>query len=66
MLNRANKLATDPEFYNTLVNTCTTSIVGHVNEIAPANVLALAGRLGTQPEEKLGGGAGVHDVWRVC
>lgn len=38
MLNRANKLATEPEFYNTLVNTCTTSIVGHVNEIAGAKV----------------------------
>jgi hypothetical protein len=38
MLNRANKLATEPEFYNTLVNTCTTSIVGHVNEIAPGKV----------------------------
>jgi hypothetical protein len=38
MLNRANKLATDPEFYNTLVNTCTTSIVAHVNEVAPRKV----------------------------
>ena len=38
MLNRANKLATKPEFYNTLVNTCTTSIVGHVNEISPGKV----------------------------
>ena len=38
MLNRANKLATEPEFYNTLVNTCTTSIVRHVNEIAPGKV----------------------------
>jgi hypothetical protein len=38
MLARANKLATEPEFYNTLANTCTTSIVGHVNEIASAKV----------------------------
>jgi hypothetical protein len=38
MLERANKLATKPEFYNTLVNTCTTSIVRHVNEIAPKKV----------------------------
>jgi len=38
MLHRANKLATEPEFYNTLVNTCTTSIVGHVNEIAPNKI----------------------------
>jgi hypothetical protein len=38
MLDRANQLATKPEFYNTLVNTCTTSIVRHVNEIAPKKV----------------------------
>jgi hypothetical protein len=38
MSTHANKLATEPEFYNTLVNTCTTSIVGHVNEIAPGKV----------------------------
>jgi hypothetical protein len=33
MVERANKLYTEPEFYNTLTNTCTTNIVGHVNEI---------------------------------
>lgn len=38
MLTRANKLATDPEFYNTLTNTCTTNIVAHVNEIAPGRI----------------------------
>lgn len=38
MLTRANKLATEPEFYNTLTNTCTTSIVGHVNEIVPGRI----------------------------
>jgi hypothetical protein len=35
---RVNKLATDPEFYNTLTNTCTTNIVRHVNRIAPNKV----------------------------
>lgn len=35
MLTRANKLAKAPEFYNTLTNNCTTSIVDHVNTIAP-------------------------------
>lgn len=38
MLRRANKLGSDPEFYNTLWNTCTTNIVAHVNEIAPDQV----------------------------
>ncbi len=33
MLTRANKLSTEPEFYNTFTNTCTTNIVSHVNEI---------------------------------
>jgi hypothetical protein len=34
MLNRANELALQPEFYNTLTNTCTTNIVKHVNSIS--------------------------------
>ena len=38
MLTRANKLAAEPEFYNTLTSTCTTNIVRHVNEIAPKRV----------------------------
>ncbi len=38
MLERANKLATEPEFYNTLTSTCTTNIVSHVNEIVPDRV----------------------------
>lgn len=38
MLERANKLATEPEFYNTLTNTCTTNLVSHVNEIVPGRV----------------------------
>ena len=38
MLRRANELATDPEFYNTLTNTCTTNLVAHVNEIVPGRV----------------------------
>lgn len=35
MLLRANRLESKPEFYNTLTNNCTTSIVDHVNTIAP-------------------------------
>jgi hypothetical protein len=38
MLDRANRLAAEPEFYNTLTNTCTTNIVRHVNAIAPGRV----------------------------
>ena len=38
MLERANKLATQPEFYNTLTNTCTTNLVAHVNEIVPGRI----------------------------
>jgi hypothetical protein len=33
MLERSNKLATEPEFYNTATNTCTTNLVNHVNDI---------------------------------
>lgn len=38
MLERGNKLATEPEFYNTLTSTCTTNIVSHVNEIVPGRI----------------------------
>ncbi|MBV9108364.1 MAG: DUF4105 domain-containing protein [Gemmatimonadetes bacterium] len=38
MLTRANELAAHPEFYNTLTNTCTTAIVGHVNQVSPHRV----------------------------
>jgi hypothetical protein len=38
MLERANALREEPEFYNTLTNTCTTNIVRHVNAIAPKRV----------------------------
>ncbi len=38
MLRRANQLGEQPEFYNTLTNTCTTNLVRHVNEITPRRV----------------------------
>jgi hypothetical protein len=38
MLNRNNKLAKEPEFYNTLTSTCTTNIVSHVNEISKGRI----------------------------
>jgi hypothetical protein len=35
MLDRSNALASNPEFYNTLTNNCTTNVVDHVNHIVP-------------------------------
>ena len=37
-LRRTNKLIDEPEWYNTITNTCTTNIVGHVNEVYPGRV----------------------------
>ncbi|HJU66255.1 MAG TPA: DUF4105 domain-containing protein, partial [Gemmatimonadaceae bacterium] len=40
MLERANALRRQPEFYNTLSNNCTSNVVDHVNRIAPNTVHA--------------------------
>jgi hypothetical protein len=37
-LKRTNKLYENPEWYNTITNTCTTNIVKHVNEVYPGRV----------------------------
>jgi hypothetical protein len=37
-LKRTNKLFENPEWYNTVTNTCTTNIVKHVNEVYPGRV----------------------------
>lgn len=42
MLERANALRTTPEFYHTLLSSCTTNIVDHVNAIAPRKVPAFS------------------------
>lgn len=42
MLERANQLREEPEFYNTLTSTCTTNIVRHVEEVAPGRVPKLS------------------------
>lgn len=34
MLIRTNAIEKEPEFYNTLTNTCTTNIVDHINSVA--------------------------------
>ncbi len=38
MLKRTNSLKDNPEFYNTLYNTCTTNIMHHVNVISPKKI----------------------------
>jgi hypothetical protein len=35
---RVNKLAVQPEFYDTVANNCTTNIVNHINRINPGRV----------------------------
>jgi len=37
---RANKLAVQPEFYDTFANNCTTNIMRHINRIRPGRVPA--------------------------
>ncbi len=38
MLERTNQVAANPEFYNTLTNTCTTNIVEHINSMVPDRI----------------------------
>lgn len=38
MLERANAVQDDPEFYHTLWNNCTTNIVDHVNRVVPGRI----------------------------
>lgn len=38
MLDRMNKLTTEPEFYNTIFNNCTNNIAQHVNEAIPGTI----------------------------
>ena len=38
VMQRMNKLAVEPEFYNTFTNNCTTNIRRHVNDLAPGRV----------------------------
>ena len=38
MIARTNDLKDNPEFYNTITNTCTTNIVKHVNEVTPKKI----------------------------
>lgn len=38
MMSRANKLAKQPEFYNTITNNCTTNIRQHINQLKPNRI----------------------------
>ncbi len=38
MLQRLNKLAKEPEYYDTLTNNCTTNIVDHINRLRPGTI----------------------------
>ncbi len=38
MLERANQLARQPEFYHTVANNCTTNLLDHVNRIKPGRL----------------------------
>jgi hypothetical protein len=38
MLERANKLTREPEFYHTLTNNCTTNVVHHINKLWPNRI----------------------------
>jgi hypothetical protein len=38
MLRRANRLQEDPEFYNSMTNSCTSNLVRHVNDVAPGRI----------------------------
>lgn len=44
MLVRAKKLNEEPEFYNTLTNTCTTNIVDHINSLSD-NIISFDKRI---------------------
>lgn len=38
VMERANQLAVDPEFYHSIANNCTTNLAGHVNEISSKKI----------------------------
>ena len=38
VLARVNKLAVEPEFYDTFTNNCTTNIVQHINRVYPSRI----------------------------
>lgn len=45
MTSRANELAAEPAFYNTLTANCTTTLVDHVNKLAPDTIPSWSSRV---------------------
>jgi hypothetical protein len=45
ILRRTNELAENPEFYNTITNTCTTNIADHINTVTPKTIPFLSWRI---------------------
>jgi hypothetical protein len=62
MVNRAEALARQPEFYNTLTNTCTTNLVRHVNAIAPERIPLRPGVLFPGYSDRLAWDLGLIDT----
>lgn len=62
MVNRAEALAKQPEFYNTLTNTCTTNLVRHVNAIAPERIPLRPGVLFPGYSDRLAWDLGLIDT----
>jgi len=38
LVRRADQLRREPEFYNTIMSTCTTNLVHHINTVTPGRV----------------------------
>ena len=62
MIERAEGLARQPEFYNTLTNTCTTNLVGHVNAIVPGRIPLRPGVLFPGYSDRLAWDLGLIDT----
>jgi hypothetical protein len=61
MLQRANKLRAEPEFYDTLTNNCTTNIVAHVNKLRPGSIPSTLHTLLTGHADRLAYDIGLLD-----
>ena len=44
IINRTQELAVKPEFYNTILNNCTTNLLDHVNKVLPKSRRFFAGK----------------------
>ncbi len=62
MVQKAQKLQSKPEFYNTITNTCTTGILQHVNKISPKKIPLDFRVLAPGYSDKLGYELGLFDT----